>query len=324
MAANDFQIYTKAGMTDFLPQKPTVLALGTFDGVHTAHKQLLRAACKLKNAVGASRVGAWCFAQTPASVLSGHKIPMLCTLERRIELMLSQGLDFVAVGDFRTFCSVTAEDFIENILKNKLCCIGTVCGFNHHFGHKGAGSPELLKTLFGKENTAVVPEVRLFSETVSSTAIRAHIAEGNVAHAALMLGRPFSLESAVVEGKALGRNLGFPTANQFFPNGTITPKYGIYATVCETPEGARYIGVSNVGTRPTINDGKDTHATNCETYIHGFSGNLYGKTLKVSFCQLLRDEKKFDSLEALTAQIEKDLHAAIAYFAEAEGPDIEY
>ncbi len=324
MTATDFTIYTRDGVLPSLPQEPTIMALGTFDGVHTAHKQLLRGAIEQKKKLRAARVGAWCFAEAPASVLSGHKIPLLCTLERRIEIMLSMGLDFVAVGDFRSFCSMAAEDFVERVLCDRLSCVGTVCGFNHHFGHKGLGSPALLKRIFGEENAIVVPEVRLFSETVSSSAIRSHILSGNVAHASLMLGRPFTLEAQVVTGKALGRDLGFPTANQFFPKGTVTPRRGIYATLVETPDGKHYVGVSNVGIRPTIIDGSDSHAANCETYIHEFDGDLYGKTIKVSFCEYLREERKFASLDALRAQIDLDLHAAIGYFAEAEAPDIDY
>ncbi len=320
----DFQIYTKDGLVSSLPCGKSIVALGTFDGVHTAHKLLLRRAIGQKKETGAAMVGAWCFAEAPASILGGRQIPLLCTLENKINALLSLGLDFVAVGDFRRFCAVKAEEFIEKILKAELSCMGTVCGFNHHFGHRGLGSPALLADAFGQENAIVVPEVRLFSETVSSSAIRAHILEGNVGHAALMLGRPFTLASPVVGGKALGRDLGFPTANQYFPAGTVIPRHGIYATVCITEDGKRYLGVSNVGVRPTITDGSDDHCANCETYIHRFTGNLYGKLLKVEFHEFLRDEQKFDSVEALKKQIGCDLQAAIDYFEGAGTDALDY
>ncbi len=322
MIRPDFKIYAKEGVDLKSLSGSSVIALGTFDGVHIAHKQLIEEAKMLAKRIFADSVGVFCFSESPAKVLSGRNIPQLSSNEEKTALLLSLGLDFVAVGDFRDFCDLGAEDFIEETLKGDLKCIGTACGFNHHFGHKGLGNSELLKKSFGQDNTVTFPEVRLFSETVSSSAIRAHILEGNISQAALMLGRQFSLSEKVVEGKALGRDLGFPTANQFFPKDKITPRRGIYATLCTTEDGKRHIGVSNVGVRPTIVDGSDSHITNCETFLYNFSSDIYGQRLTVEFHEFLRDEKKFSSIAELKEQIGRDLSSSLNYFSKTEYKDL--
>ncbi len=291
-----------------------VLALGTFDGVHIAHQRLIEEAIELKSRLSADSVGAWCFSDSPLSYLTGKSIPVLSNTEDKVNTMLSLGLDTVAVGEFKDFCNMSAEDFVGEVLKKRLNCVGVVCGFNHRFGKMGRGNAELLKRAFGDDAVVVVPEMKLDGETVSSSAIREHIQSGDIEKANSLLGRPFSFKSKVVCGKKLGRCLGFPTANQFFPEGIAVPKRGIYATLCITAKGEKYYGVSNVGVRPTIVDGSDTHKSNCETYIHGFSGDIYGELLTVSFCKYLRPEKKFDTVESLKEQIAVDLACALEYF----------
>jgi riboflavin kinase/FMN adenylyltransferase len=133
-----------------------------------------------------------------------------------------------------------------------------------------------------------------------------------------MLGHPVSLIGKVMEGKHLGHVLGFPTANLIFKNGLVAPKRGIYAALCYTEDGERHIGVANVGIRPTVTDGSDSHTLNCEIYILNFNKSIYGSTLKVEFVEYLRDEKKFDSLRDLSQQIAKDAIRAKDFF-EAQG-----
>ena len=313
-----FYIVTASGKTASPPVGSCTVALGTFDGVHIAHRELLRRTVELKKSLGASLCGAWCFAESPANLLGDKKSPALCTLEKKIDMMLSLGLDFVAVGDFRDFRDISAEDFVNEFLKGTLGCVGTVCGFNHRFGHKGKGTSSLLAEAFGNDCAVMVDEIKCDDETVSSTAIKAHILNGNVEKAALMLGRPFSLTAKVTRGKNLGHTVGFPTANQDFPEGTIIPKRGIYATLCTTSDGKRHVGISNIGIRPTITDGSDDHVINCETHIHDFSENIYGDMISVEFHKYLREEKKFASIKDLCDQIAKDLETSISYFKEKE------
>ena len=292
----------------------SILALGTFDGVHIAHKKLIDEAVSLKSRVGASLVGVWCFSQSPAGFFKGVTVPALTPPEQKIKILLDLGADFVAVGDFASFCKMNADNFISDVLISRFNCIGTVCGFNHKFGYKGLGDTNLLKERFGDTRVVSVDEIKMFGQTVSSTAIRSALMDGDPIKAGEMLGRKFALEAPVVHGKQLGRELEFPTANQYFTGDLIVPKHGIYATLCTLENGEKYIGVSNVGVRPTISDEIDSHIANCETYICNFSGDLYGQTLKVEFCAYLREEKRFSSIEELRSAINADKEAALNFF----------
>lgn len=312
---DSFYIVTAEGRSPSLPEGNCVIALGSFDGVHVAHKAIFREAIALKSKVGASLSGAWCFSDLPGKAF-GKNIPMLCSLEEKIARILATGVDFVAVGDFALLSSVSAEDFVDRILIEKLNCIGAVCGFNHRFGHMGHGSHSLLFDRFGEESVCIVPEITMKGETVSSSAIRRHIAEGDFDTAKMMLSEPIYLSAPVISGKSLGHTLGFPTANQRFPKDYIIPQKGIYATLCYTEDGRRHIGVSNVGIRPTITDGSDSHAINCETYICDFNEYIYSQILRVEFCKYLRSEKKFTSIVDLKRQIATDAETAKAYFSE--------
>ena len=311
---HNFEIIWADGKSRSLKNCRSVIALGTFDGVHIAHKCLLDSAIALKKATKSEYAGAWCFSQSPASVLKGDPILSLTAVSEKIRIMNDYGLDFVAVGDFRDYRSLSAEDFIDIILKDELSCVATICGFNHRFGHRGAGDSSLLKSKFGEDNVVTVNEIKMFEETVSSTAIRSKITSGEIEKANAMLGRRFSIEGVVVEGKKLGREMQFPTANLYFSEGVIIPRHGIYATVCTLENGEKHIGVSNVGIRPTISDDKDSHVANCETHICDFSGDLYGQKLKIEFCAYLREEMRFGSIDELTSAIENDRNKAMALF----------
>ena len=161
-----------------------------------------------------------------------------------------------------------------------------------------------------------MPEFSLLGLTVSSSSIRELISSGDVEQVKALLGRPFSLRSKVVQGKHLGHKLGFPTANQRFHDGIVIPKHGIYATISITKDGRRFPSVSNVGIRPTITDGSDEHVENCETHIYNFDESIYGEILTVEFHKYLRQEKRFESINALKEQISIDLESSCRYFEE--------
>lgn len=290
--------------------KDCVLALGIFDGVHVAHRALLKRACELRQALGASAVGAWCFKST-------GQTPAISSVEERVSLLLDSGMDFVVLADFDTFRNMSAERFVSEHLTATMECVGVVCGFNFRFGKDRLGSPDDIVSRLGQDRVSVVGEIKLNGVTVSSSEIRRLISNGEMENAAELLGRGFSLCTTVEGGKRLGRTIGFPTANQSFANGCIVPRRGIYASVCTTPDGRHYIGVSNIGVRPTIKDGTDSHLLNCETYIVGYKGDLYGQTLCVELVKYLRDECIFASVDELKQAISKDVRAAIDYFEEA-------
>ena len=232
----------------------------------------------------------------------------LTSLGEKLRLFSESGVDFVCLADFPSVRDLSPEAFL-----NELClatsCRGAICGYNFRFGKGGAGNSDTLCRYFDKPylcGASVVPEITVDGAPVSSSRIRACLGTGDVRTAAALLGRPYALDAPVVHGKRLGRTIGFPTANQYFPPARLIPAYGVYATRCHTPYGV-FSGVSNVGEHPTV----DAHArVNCETYILGLSRNLYGKRIRVEFVQYLRPEQRFADLDELTAAIRNDADEA--------------
>ena len=316
-----FEIFFKGGIDPTLANKRTVIALGTFDGVHIAHKALICEAVSLKERLCASLVGVWCFEESPAAIIHSSPSYSLSSTGEKIALLFENGADFVVMGRFEALRETEASEFIESILKKELRGVGTVCGYNHRFGYMGLGNPTLLDDSFGKDMTVIVPEIRLSGETVSSSAIRDHILHGEMEIANKMLGRAFSLTAPISKGKKLGRTIGFPTANQIFPKGFVPLKNGVYATRCSFGNSETYMGVSNVGVRPSIESGDD-HRLNCETYIIDFSGEIYGKEMKIEFCSFLREEKKFSSLDELSRAIELDREHTVNFFSKDKKDNI--
>lgn len=299
---------------------PAVLCLGNFDGVHLAHAALLRRGIELTQAVNAASAasrepspalcGVFCFFRPsgdyflPADAHPTH----LTTLKERIDALRQNGADLLWLCDFPSIRGLSAEDFLR-LLREKCRCIGAVCGYNYRFGTGAAGRPEDLQAFFGVDRVSVLPALEIDGLPVSSSRIRACLSAGDVETATRLLGRPYALESRVLHGKSLGHTWGFPTANQNFPADRLIPAHGVYAVLCHTPDGV-YPGVANIGLRPTV---EAPTRVNCETHIIGFSGNLYGQTIRVEFCKFLRPEQKFDSVEALKASIRHDTEAAAAY-----------
>ncbi|MBQ9131632.1 MAG: riboflavin biosynthesis protein RibF, partial [Clostridia bacterium] len=233
----------------------------------------------------------------------------LCTPEQKLERFLECGMEYAFLADFPTVRSYSPEEFANSILQAQCHCVAAVCGFNYRFGRNGAGTPEMLGSILQIPVT-VCPEIRVLDETVSSTRIRRLLNEGDPVQATQLLTRPYSLTAPVLHGKALGRTWGFPTVNQNFPADILIPRRGVYISSC-TVDGVSYGGISNVGSRPTV----DREAgINCETHLLDFSGDLYGREITVSFLQFLRPERQFESEQALREQIGQDLAQARDYF----------
>ena len=290
-----------------IPAK-TILCLGNFDGVHIGHRALIREVLRVRQTLGAGvPCGAFCFWVNSSDLLLKTPPEHLTTAKEREALFAEYGLDFVIYADFAELRAFSPEDFAKEILKTACRCVSAVCGFNYRFGKGAAGTAEELCRLLDFP-VIVCPAVIVNGAPVSSTRIRGEIREGKIESAAHLLGRPYSLEGIVKHGKELGRKLGFPTANQDFPPSAAIPRHGVYATDCLL-DGKRYRGVSNVGNHPTVD--LPASAVNCETYLIGYEGDLYGKSLKVEFLQFLRPEKTFESVEALKKQIAIDAEKAI-------------
>ncbi len=293
---------------------PLSLALGSFDGVHLGHAALLGEAVRYAKEHPGVRSAVWCFdGSKPLPNKPDQK--RITSVREQLALFASLGVDYALLEDFSAVRDYSPERFVKEILIGQCRAECVVCGFNFRFGQYGAGDSRALSRLMEPYGSCiVVPPVRTDGETVSSTAIRLLIENGEMERAAALLGHPYFIELPVLHGKALGRKLGVPTINQRFPDGSVLPKTGVYCCTvspADTPDRI-YPGVANVGLRPTVAEGDD-HLLNCETHIIGFDGWLYDRFVRVSFGRRLRGEKQFDSLDALKEQISHDIREAELY-----------
>jgi len=289
----------------------SAVALGTFDGVHVGHQQIIRTAAACARKAGGPSV-VFTFSNHPLAVIDPDRSPpLLITAAYREELIAALGTDvLLAVAFDRALLGLSPGAFIDLLVDNlRPACV--VVGPNYSFGHRGAGTPEML-ALAGRERgfeVIVPPAVALAGTLVSSTLIRQLILAGDVAAAAPLLGRPFRVSGTVVKGEGRGRTLGFPTANIAAAAGQIVPADGVYATYVHV-DGTRFRGVANIGANPTF-QGKARHI---EVHLLGFTGNLYDRTIAVDFLAKLRDERTFAGAGELKAQIAGDIAAAGQYF----------
>ncbi len=290
-------------------QAAAVLALGFFDGVHLGHAALL---ARAKEEAKRRGVLSAVFAFSDDGIKEGT--PRLTTEEERLSLISEAGIDRVYLFDFATIRHMTPAAFAEEVLVGGLSCAAAVCGFNFRFGAGGEGDADTLSRLLATHalSTVVLPPYTVEGNPVSSSAIRAAIEVGEAERAAALLGRPFSLSGVVVHGKALGREIGYPTANLNPMPGMVLPARGVYAVLCAVDGGTPLPAVANLGVRPTV-EGKAT-SPNCEVHFLHKAGDLYGRRLTVFFMHRLRGEMKFESIAGLQAQIAQDTAKAKEYF----------
>ena len=304
-------VYKLPEMTaEALPDRPFSIALGNFDGVHLGHIRLLQSARAGAAAHPGTLSAAWTFTTLAKE---NNAVPALTTPEEKLSRFAEAGLEYAIFEDFSAVRGMSAEDFTRDYLVKRLRAAEVVCGFNFRFGRGGLGDADFLRAVLSDCGVplTVIDPVTAGDTVISSTRIRAAVADGDMESAALLLGRPFSICFPVLYGNQLGRTIGLPTINQDFPAGHIIPRRGIYACIC-TVEGRRYAGVANIGTRPSVPG--DGHV-NCETHIIAYDGFLYGKSIRVEFCRRLRDEQRFPSIDALKAAIDADVRSTRAYFA---------
>ena len=293
-----------------MSNRDSVVALCCFDGVHIGHSEIISRAVRAAQEQSLLSV-VWSFQAPPKSFFAKENSDsheLLTTLFEKKALIRNLGVDFLVCAPFNEqIASLTPREFCENIIIGRLRAKHIFCGFNYRFGHKGSGDIALLRSLCDEYNIAltVIDEIRIGKKTVSSSAIRNHLLRGEIAMAEKMLGRKFSLRGKVIDGQHLGRTLGFPTINQEIPRDKILIKNGVYLTQVRLGRTKKY-GITNIGMRPTVN-GK---APICETHILDFCGDLYGKQITVEFLEFLRSERKFDSLDELSAQVSKDIEIA--------------
>ena len=294
--------------------KEKVIALGFFDGVHLGHAALLR-----RTVEEAARRGVtpavFTFDRPPKEVLTGTPCPLINSPEDRKDLVQRLfGIREVLMVPFDHEMMTTPwDDFVTRILVGRYHAVHLVAGHDHHFGHKNQGSPELLMEKCRELGLGcdIIPKVEVGGITVSSTYIRRLVEMGQIERANRFLGHPHVLTGTVRHGRGLGSSRLFPTANLIIPPHVLVPSHGVYVTRATLEDGTSYAAVTNVGTRPTVNSGSDITVEAC---LLDFEGDLYGKTLRVEFFQHLRDEIRFDSLDALKAQIAADADTTRAYF----------
>ena len=320
---------------DAVENLPTgaVVALGYFDGVHLGHRAIIDTA--RREAEKRDTVPAVWMISSEGGGYKKDSPQITCESEKRV-LLYEAGAKYAVVHVFSEVRDLTGEEFVKLVLKDKLHVSCVVCGKNFRFGRGASMDSDALCAL-GHDawiDTIVVPHVTdVCGDTVSSTKIRRLISNGDVEAAGLMLGRPYSFTSPVLEGKRLGRKIGFPTVNQVPNQGRLLPKNGVYAVCVEFfTDGIRrsYAGAANVGVCPTVTDGVSDEVLAregtacaekrvCETYIVDFDGELYGRDVTVRFLRRLRGEKAFSGLDELKEQISRDALAAVQIYDEIYG-----
>jgi riboflavin kinase/FMN adenylyltransferase len=306
-----------------------LVAIGKWDGVHLGHQAIIAALVAEARRTGAQSV-VMGFHPHPMAVLRPDEAPaMLQTLDERAEVLAAMDVDVhLAIPFSAAFAGMSPEDFVRDVLVRDLDARLVIVGFNFTFGRGGRGTADMLKSLCAQHGIPVwvMAPVREDGESVSSTEVRLYVAEGMMERAASLLGRNFSLTGTVIHGDKRGRTIGYPTANLALAPGRQLPATGVYVvqvTLLDRPgackagmpctaqprTGPVYGGMLNLGWRPTF-QGRDLR---CEAHLFDFTGDLYGKEVRVDFLHRLRGEQQFQGIDALVAQLKADEAAARAY-----------
>lgn len=284
------------------------LAIGFFDGLHLGHQQVIRTA-KQKAEELQIRTAVMTFNPHPSHLFRKERVGYITSHEEKLRVLESIGVDVLFIVQFDwELAKLSPEQFVAQFIKG-LHIKHVTAGFDFTFGAKGAGTMEDMKQLSdGEYGVTIVEKVNFNGEKISSTRIRQLLQIGDVEQTAKLLGRPFRTIGTVVDGDKRGRLLGFPTANIETEENVIIPANGVYA-VHFTIDGEVYNGVCNIGVKPTFHHPSIRKAT-AEVHVLDFDGDLYGKRASIDWLYRIRAERKFDSIEALTAQISKDKETA--------------
>lgn len=288
------------------------IALGFFDGVHIGHGSLLE-----KTKQRAAEIGAMpsvlSFDVHPDNLVFNTEVPLINSPIGREEIIRRcYGIDNVVFIHFnKHVMCMPWQEFIDSII-DELNIGWVVVGHDFCFGYKGEGKAEKLKIYCEERGIGcdIMPPVMLDGRVVSSTYIRKLIADGDMEEAARYLGHPHTLSDTVHSGYHIGRKLGTPTINMHFPEGVIIPRHGVYAAKAYV-NGEEYMSVTNVGVRPTVSE---DGGVNVESFLLNFTGNLYGRLVRLDFYKFMRPERKFDDIDELAAQIKHDAESTREYF----------
>jgi riboflavin kinase / FMN adenylyltransferase len=289
-----------------------VLALGNFDGVHRGHRKILERVRRVAGERGATSVVMTFDPHPPRVVRPDKAPPLLMTKAQKLEAIADAGVQGAAIVRFTTALSRwDPETFVRTVLVDWLRVGEVWVGANFLFGHDRAGNFSMLRVLGGRLGFKAekIDPVRYKDFVVSSTRVRRLVSEGRVDEAGALLGHQYFVDGIVMRGDQRGRTLGFPTSNLCTEN-ELLPPHGVYATTARVGP-LVYPSVTNIGTRPTVDE---SGRTVVETHIFGFDRDLYGQSIRIGFVQRLRDERRFESLDALRAQIDADCQRARVLF----------
>lgn len=282
-----------------------VLALGFFDGVHSAHRALIERASAVAKERGLP-LGVFTFPSGDAVKSSAQRI---YGDDEKLKIFESLGVDFTVLCNFDSVCTLEPSEFVLGVLIRDFKCRVCAAGFNFRFGKGASGDINALVSHMKKAGaeTVICDELTKDGATVSSSRIRELLTSGDTEEAAALLGSPYFLLGKVAHGNAEGRRLGYPTVNISIDESRLVPRLGVYSSAVPI-DGRIYAAVTNVGNCPTLGS-RRTHA---ETYIIDFDGDLYGREIQVYLLSFLRDERRFDNAEALKTQINIDKNRAIS------------
>ena len=295
------------GLDQVVRDDRSVVTVGTFDGVHIGHRAILNYLQQRAEAQSGQSVVV-SFDPHPREVVHGEAVPLLTTIEERSDVMEELGIDrFIVIEFTDAFSKLDAASFVEQVLVERVGLKEIVIGYDHGFGRGRAGDSELLERLGGRLGFTVdvIPPQAVDEHVVSSTEIRTQLVEqGNVTLAAEMLGRSYRLTGTVIEGDKRGRTIGFPTANLAVSHPRkVVPRRGVYAVRVKGAElPADQGGMMNIGKRPTFNDS----GRHQEVHLFDYEGTLYGEELRIEFVERIRDERRFEGVEALKEQLSRD------------------
>ena len=289
------------------------VALGFFDGVHRGHAALLERVKERADETGALPAVLTVDGH-PDNLVFGKEVPLINSAPEREEIIRRvYGIDTTIFLHFnRSLMQMPWQEFIASAV-NELGITSVVVGHDFSFGYRGEGTPQRLQNWCAGQGIScdVIPAVTIDGRIVSSTEIRTLIAEGEIEEANRLLGHPHTLSDVIHSGFHLGAKLGSPTINMAFPEGVVIPRHGVYAARVWLDDGSNYEAVTNIGVRPTVSDGEQVSV---ESHLLDFSGNLYGRHARVEFMHFQRAERKFETVEVLSAQIRRDAEETRIWF----------
>ncbi|WP_223034609.1 bifunctional riboflavin kinase/FAD synthetase [Hanstruepera marina] len=297
----------------------SAVTIGTFDGVHIGHQKIIKRLIDTAKKEGLESVVLTFFPHPRMVLQNDADIKLINTIKERQDILDELGLDCLFLKQFtKDFSRWSAEDFVQKLLVNQLNAKKVIIGYDHHFGRNRSANIDDLKA-FGEQYNFEVEEISaqdVNDVSVSSTKIRKALLEGDIANANSYLGYNFMLNGIVVKGKGLGKNIGYPTANLYIEEAyKLIPKQGVYI-VQSTISNKRVYGMMNIGQNPTVNN---SQSQNIEIHFFDFNRSIYNLELKIELLVRIRDEKKFDSIETLSQQLEQDKITSLAYIKNLDG-----